>query len=170
MRDTLRRDMTFVSLTEHCFGTCIAETVFVLLVLTTLGACGAYIVFIASVLQSLWPAYSLTFFSGVTAAAVAPFLLVRNHHMLVWSSSIGNVAVAFVVIATLVQGAELVVWQPMSSYLSFESSTFMEAFGIVGFLYAISPTLLTIEKSMGSQRRHFVIAYLVATVVVMVGW
>lgn len=170
VRDTLRHDMTFVSLTEFCFGRWPARAAFALLVVTTLGSCGAYMYFIATVLESIWPAYSGLFFAGVTAAAVSPLVLVRDRRVLVWSSAVGNVGVAFVVLVFLVRGAGLADWQPATAYTAFDAGSFMQAFGMVGFLYAVAPTLITIEKSMRGQRQGFGRAYFLATLAAIFLW
>ena len=170
VRDTLRSDMTFVSLTEYCFGRWAARVVFFLVVLTTLGQCGAYLVFISSVLVSLWPAFTDYFFAGLAAVFIAPLLLVRNQHAQVWSSAIGNAGVVVVAVIMLVRGSGLASWQPVAVYTAFDSSSFMQAFGIVGFLYAIAPTIVVIERGMRGQRHRFNQAYLAATLVSIFGW
>ena len=170
VRDTLRHDMTFVSLTEFCFGRSVSRLVFILLLLSTLGSCGAYIIFMSSVLGSIWQGVSAQLMSSIIALALIPIVLLRNGRVLVCLSAVGNVGVAVVVALTLARGSELANWQPVSSYSTFEPATFMQAFGMIGFLFACAPTLVPIERSMRSNRRYFAAVYLLTTITIILGW
>ncbi len=54
VRDTLRRGVSYVNLSEYCFGSRVGGFVYFVIVATTLGTNGAYMMFIASILQSIW--------------------------------------------------------------------------------------------------------------------
>ena len=54
VRDTLRQDLTYVSLAQYCFGQWAGGVVYVLVVFTSIGSNGAYLVFIGTVLHSLY--------------------------------------------------------------------------------------------------------------------
>lgn len=170
VHDTLRSDMTFVSLTEYCFGRWAARVAFFLVVLTTLGQCGAYLVFISSVLVSLWPTFTDYFFAGLVSTAIIPLVLIRNRHAQVWSSAVGNAGVGIVAVIMIIRGWGLASWQPVAAYTSFDPSSFMQAFGIVGFLYGIARTIVVIERGMRWQRHRFGQAYFAATLASMIGW
>lgn len=121
----------------------------------------------------------LVAFSGLTALAVLPLVLLRSTRFLTYASIVGNVGVGLVVLAVLVRGAEVGDVRPLPAYVAFAPQNFMRAFGwvvalcseswhaapylhlcsIVGFLYACATTLVTIEKSM-TDRRRFGAAYL----------
>lgn len=165
VRDTLRQDLTYVSLAEHCFGAPASRAVFGLIVFSSVGSNGAYLVFIGTVMHSLLPQLSTLAWAGVTAAAMVPVVLARNTSFLAYTSMAGNLGVLLVVAAVLVQGAAVARIGPLASYTMFRSDTFMQAFGIVGFLYSCATNLLPIEKSM-KRRAGFAGAYAATTWVV----
>ena len=132
VRDTLRQDLTYVSLAQYCFGRNAGYLVYFLIVFTSIGSNGAYLVFIGSVMHSLAPTLSTLGWAGVTGAVMVPVVLSRNTSFLAYTSVLGNVGVALVVVAVLVQGGLISQVAPIQDYTSFESSTFMEVGGSAG--------------------------------------
>lgn len=136
VRDTLKQDLTYVSVVKHCFGNAAAKAVYFLVVFTSIGSNGAYLVFIGSTLRSLVPSVSTLAFAGIVAAVMLPFCLMRNTAFLAYTSILGNLGVVLTVVAILVRGAELSDIRPVEEYAMFQPESFMQAFGMVGFLYA----------------------------------
>ena len=125
VRDTLKRDLTYVALAEHCFGPAASRVVFFLLVFSSIGSNGAYLVFIGSVLSSIAPQLSAITWSGVTACAMVPVVLARRTSFLAYTSAAGNVGVALVVAAVLAQGSIVGNIGPASDYADFTTSSYM---------------------------------------------
>ena len=167
VRDTLRQDLTYVSLADHCFGARASYVIFFLICFSSIGSNGAYLVFIGTVLHSLLPQLSTLAWAGVTAAAMVPVVLARKTSFLTYTSMAGNLGVLLVVVAVLVQGAAVANIGPIGSYTMFQSNTFMQAFGIVGFLYSCATNVLPIERSM-TRHAGFAGAYATTTWVVFV--
>jgi len=180
-RDTLKKDLNYVTLgegggddsscrfrgsttvpppdlrslaVEHTFGRVGAYIVYFLIVFTTIGGNAAYLIFCGQVLASMVPSLSITAWAGIVAAGVLPLCLVRNGVFLAWASMLGNVGVALVMATVLAKGAMVGHIRPIANYAAFRPSGFMAAFGIVGFLYACSSTVTTIQKAM-AHKSHF---------------
>ena len=166
-RDTLRRNLTYTDLARHCFGPSAGVVVYGLLVFCSIGSQGAYLIFIGKVLHSLWPALSTQAYAGLVACALTPFVLLRDVSALRWTSLLGNLGVALVVATTLARGAQVGTLAPADQYAWFKPSGFMESFGVIGFLYSCSTSLITIEKSM-AHRAQFATAYAATSVFVFV--
>jgi hypothetical protein len=143
VRDTLKRDLTYVSLTEYCFGRTVGGVVYFLVIFTSIGSQGAYLIFIGSVLNSLWPVLSTQAYAGIVTVAMVPFVLLRDMSFLAVTSQLGNAGVAIVVATTVWRGAQMSTIGPPSAYVWFDPSNFMGAFGVIGFLYSCSTSLIT---------------------------
>lgn len=166
VRDTLQRDLTYVSLTRYCFGNYAANLVYFFMEFTTVGSLGAFLVLIGKTLHSIWPDISGPAFSAIIVALLLPFCLTRNTQFLKYTSVIGNLGVLIVVIAILVRGAEISTIQPVEYYgPHFKPETFIQAFGIVGFVWSNATSMLTIEKAM-EKRTEFGSAFRSATWIV----
>jgi amino acid permease len=167
MRDTLQRHLTYVSLTHHCFGPRVSRLVYFLQVFTTIGSLGAYLILIGKTLASVWPVVPSLAFSGLAACVVLPFCLANNTKFLSYTAVVGNLAVAVVIVAVLVRGAEITQGiLPAAGYAPhFRSETFPQAFGIVGFVWTCTTTVITVEKAM-KRRADFAAAFRLTTWVV----
>jgi amino acid permease len=128
-RDTFKKDLTYVSLVQHCFGRWGAGIVYALIVFTTIGSLTAYLLFMAQVMNSMLPVLSIIQWAGVLAVVILPLCLVRNSAFLAYTSMMGNIGVVLVVTAVLVRGAQLGTIRSVPDYTDFRSSTFMQAFG-----------------------------------------
>jgi len=58
VRDTFKKNLTYVSLVQHTFGRFGGGTVYGLLLFTTLGSLTAYLLFCGKVMHSIVPAVS----------------------------------------------------------------------------------------------------------------
>lgn len=154
VRDTLKRDLTYVSLTEYCFGRTVGGIVYFLVIFTSLGSQGAYLIFIGSVLNSLWPVLSTQAYAGIVAVAMVPFVLLRDMSFLAVTSQLGNVGVAIVVATTVWRGAQMSTIGPPAAYVWFDPSNFMGAFGVIGFLYSCSTSLITCVPYRRERRQR----------------
>jgi len=154
-RDTLRKNATYVSLVQYTFGAAAARCVFGLVLFTVLGGNAAYLIFMGKVLASLQPALSVQAWAAVIGAVVLPLCMITDGRTLSRLSLAGNLGVALVTVTTLVRGAQVGSIKPLASgaYRTFDPAGFMSAFGIIGFLYAASTTMLTINRAMTDKRR-----------------
>ena len=126
VRDTLRQDLTYVSVAQYCFGKHCGWIVYFLVVFTSVGSNGAYLVFIGTVLHSVYSPLSTLAWAGIAALAVLPLCLLRSTTFLAHTSAVGNIGVAVVVVVVLVRGAMISQIGPVGDYTMFRSDTFME--------------------------------------------
>lgn len=163
-RDLLR-SLTYVELAKHCFGKTIAKFVYIFMVVTAIGSLGAYLVLIGNTLHSIWPSVSNLAFSGGTALVMLPFVLLRSTKFLSYTSVIGNLGVLVVVFAILYRAIEIGNFKPASEYTAFRVETFPSAFGLIGFIWTCSTTVITVEKAM-TKRSEFFKSFQLATHIV----
>lgn len=165
-RDLLR-SLTYVELAKHCFGNNAARAVYFFMVVTSIGSLGAYLVLIGNTLHSIWPSVSNLVFSGATALVMVPFALMRSTKFLSYTSVLGNVGVVVVVVAIVYGAFANGNFKPINEYTAFRVKPFPSAFGLIGFIWACSTTVITVEKAM-AKRSDFFKAFQIATHIVFI--
>lgn len=99
------------------------------------------------------PQVSQIVWTAIIAGIVLPLCMVESGAFLAYASMAGNVGVAVVVGAVLIRGAQISTIQPIADYRLFDSSNFAAAFGVIGFLYAASTTMITIHRAAKHKDR-----------------
>lgn len=155
-RDTLKKNLTYVSLVEYTFGKWASGATTALLILTTLGSLGCYIIFNSQVLNSLAPKLTQNQWGGIISLIVLPLCLMDSGRAMAIFSLIGNLGVALVTLAVFWRGAEVANIQPLNSgaYLLNAPSGFLQAFGVLGFVFAASTNIIPIQRS-SQKKDHF---------------
>lgn len=152
---------TYVSLVQHCFGSAGAHVVLGFIAFTTVGGLAAYTIFMSQTLASLVPSIPAIGWAAIITIAAWPLCLTDNGAFLAWASLLGNVGVALVVAIILAAPAYL---QPRprigdigpgGEYTLLDGSGAIAAFGCVGFLFATSRSIITIQRSAAVKGAPF---------------
>lgn len=163
-----------MSLVQHCFGSAGAHVVLGFIAFTTVGGLAAYTIFMSQTLASLVPSVPAIGWAAVLTAAAWPLCLTDNGAFMAWASLLGNIGVAVVVAIILAAPAYMSPSPSIGSigpggeYTLLDGSGAIAAFGCVGFLFATSRGIITIQRSAAVKGDSFFRTSILATIVTFI--